>query len=78
MENYIAFPGLGLSLYIDRVAFKIGSFNIYWYGIIIALGLLAGIIIAMQAGKRNNISNETIYDIVLWGLPSAVICARLY
>lgn len=78
MENYVAFPGLGLYLNIDRVAFKIGSINIYWYGIIIALGIIFGVIIALHSAQKNEISRDSVYDIVLYGIPSAIICARLY
>ena len=33
MINLVQFPGLGLSLHINRVAISLGGFNIYWYGI---------------------------------------------
>ena len=39
MENHVVFPGLGLELDISRVAFSIGDFNVYWYGVIIAVGI---------------------------------------
>ena len=30
---HVSFPGLGINdLPINRVAFSIGSFNVYWYG----------------------------------------------
>ena len=29
--NTISFPGLGLTFSINRVAFSIGTFDIYWY-----------------------------------------------
>ena len=32
----VTFPGLGLTLHLNRVAFSIGTFHVYWYGIIIA------------------------------------------
>ena len=35
---HIQFPGLGISLELNRIAFSIGSFHVYWYGIIIAAG----------------------------------------
>lgn len=78
MDSYIEFPGLGLKFAIDRVAFDIGNKPVYWYGIIIAMGLLLGIFVAVMMGKKRNISSDTVFDIVLWGLPSAVICARIY
>ena len=37
--NPIVFPGLGLELNINRVAFSVFGKDIYWYGIIIACGL---------------------------------------
>ena len=40
MEYHVQFPGLGLELTVDRVAVSIGGFNIYWYGVIIAAGIL--------------------------------------
>ena len=42
MENHVVFPGLGLELDISRVAFSIGDFNVYWYGVIIAVGFCLG------------------------------------
>ena len=40
--NTVTFPGLGLEFTIDPVAFSIGTFQIYWYGVIIALGFFLG------------------------------------
>ena len=41
--NTVTFPGLGLEFTIDPVAFSIGTFQIYWYGVIIALGFFLGV-----------------------------------
>ena len=30
MTNLVQFPGLGLSFELNRVAFSIGGFSIYW------------------------------------------------
>ena len=40
MTNLVTFPGLGLSFEINRVAFTIGGINIYWYGVVIAVGIM--------------------------------------
>ncbi len=37
---HVQFPGLGLEFTLDRVALLLGGFNIYWYGVLIALGLI--------------------------------------
>ena len=41
--NPIVFPGLGLEFHINRVAFSLLGKNVYWYGIIIALGFILGV-----------------------------------
>ena len=48
MTNLVQFPRLGLELEIDRVAFTLGGLNIYWYGIIIAAGLLLALVFAFH------------------------------
>lgn len=40
--NPITFPGLGISVQIPRVAFSLFGKDIYWYGILIAIGFLLG------------------------------------
>ena len=40
MTYHVQFPGLGLALTVNRVAVSIGGFNIYWYGVIIAAGMM--------------------------------------
>ena len=48
MSNLVTFPGLGLSFEVNRVAFTIGSINIYWYGVLIALGIVLAILFAFR------------------------------
>ena len=46
----ISFPRLGIDLVLDRVAFSIFGFPVYWYGIIIALGFAMGILAGVLGG----------------------------
>ena len=48
MTYNVQFPGLGLEFALDRVAFSIGGFDIYWYGIIIAAGMLLAMAFAFR------------------------------
>ena len=77
-QSYVSFPNLGINLNINNVAFTIGSKDIYWYGIIIAIGFAVAIAVAIVLAKKYGVSSETIYDIVIFGTPSAIVCARLY
>ena len=69
---------MGIKLNIDRVAVYIGSVPVYWYGIIIGIGVLLGTCLATAVSRKKQLPKDTILDIVLFGLPVAVICARLY
>ena len=62
----------------SRVAFTVFGRDIYWYGILIAFAVLAGIWIAMRGAKRHNWKEDDIVDFALWAVPISVICARLY
>lgn len=48
MVYHVQFPGLGLDLTVNRVALAIGGFNIYWYGVIIAAGMLLAMLYAFR------------------------------
>lgn len=76
--NNIAFPGLGLSFNINPVAFTALGKDVYWYGIIIASGLLLAAYFCSYLAKKDGLPGDTITDIVLIGTPVGIICARLY
>ncbi len=78
MENYVGFPGLGLEFNINPVAFNLFGKNIYWYGIIIAAGLIIALTISMSLEKRTLLPKDTVLDIVLWATIPSIIFARLY
>lgn len=78
-EAIISFPMFGENFAINPpYCINIGNFCIYFYGIIIALGLLLALVYGVRNGKRLDIEADTIYDLVIWGVIAAVICARLY
>lgn len=74
----ITFPNLGIELNPSRVAFSLFGKDIYWYGIIIALGLALAVIYAMGRVKEFGLVQDNILDFIFVAVPAAVICARLY
>ena len=77
--NEIGFPGLGIGPFnMNRIALAFGPVTIYWYAIFLVSGIVAGFVFALHEAKRLNLDTEVIYDLVLWGLPISVICARAY
>ena len=63
---------------LDRVFFQLGPITIYWYGVIIATGVLLGLWLATKESERLGIRKETFVDLVLIAVPIAIVCARAY
>lgn len=63
---------------LDRVFLQLGPITIYWYGVIIAIGVLLGLWLATREGERLGIRKETFVDLVLIAVPIAIVCARAY
>jgi phosphatidylglycerol:prolipoprotein diacylglycerol transferase len=78
-ENYstISFPALGFSWDPAR-SFSIGPLTINFYGLIIAIGLMLAVIYGCKRAKQFGMSVDDLTDGVLFIVPFAIICARLY
>lgn len=71
----------GITLTINPIAFTLPigeGWDVYWYGIIIAIGFLAAVIYAMFVAKRYEIDTDRMLDVALITTPIAILCARLY
>lgn len=62
----------------DPIAFEILGFQIRWYGIFIATGLLLATMLILQRAKKLGFEEDTIIDLVIVCMPSAIIGARMY
>lgn len=63
---------------IDRVAFEIFGFPIYWYALIIVGGILIAGWSSSREAVRAGLKSDDVGDFMLIGLPIAIIGARLY
>ena len=75
----ISFPGLfgDWECNIDPIAIHIGH-GVYWYGIILALGMLAGLLLCMKQAKRFGLTEDNVLDLVLWAVPCCILGSRIY
>ncbi|MSQ26379.1 MAG: prolipoprotein diacylglyceryl transferase [Dehalococcoidia bacterium] len=55
-----------------------GGFKLRWYSTMVALGLVAGTLIAAVEARRRKEDDRHVYNAVLLALPLALIGARLY
>ena len=61
-----------------EVAFRIGSFVVTWYSILIIVAVLVGIYVAMKEAKRRGENPEDVLTMLVIALPLGIIGARLY
>lgn len=62
----------------DPVAFKLFGLEVRWYGILIALGVVIGTILALREAKRRGLNEDTLLDFLLFAIPGAIVGARIY
>jgi phosphatidylglycerol---prolipoprotein diacylglyceryl transferase len=62
---------------VHPIAFKIGSLSVYWYGILVASGFLAGLWTASRRGMLTGLRPEAIIDLGPWLVVGAIAGARM-
>ena len=78
MTYHVQFPGLGLELTLNRVAFSIGNFDVYWYGIIIAAGMLLAMLFAFRYAVDFGIDADRLVDTWIGRLGRALLAGKGY
>lgn len=66
------------TMLLDPIAIQLGPLKVHWYGIILGTAALVGLLLAIREGKRFGISQDFFMDLLLFGVPSALIGARAY
>lgn len=75
----IWFPYLGIKIsHLSKTAFSIFGFDVAWYGIIIAIGVVAGLMMARHLAKKSGQDPELYLDFLIYALIFSLIGARLY
>lgn len=75
---HVSFDGLSIELEVNPVCFSIGNFEVKWYGVLIATGMLLAMLYAYFNAHRFGVDRENLFDCVLVGVITAAIGARLY
>ena len=78
MHTTIDFPNLGIHLASVGKTISLFHIDIAYYGIIIGLGILAGLFVAVMEAKRSGQNPDTYYDLVIYAVIFSVIGARIY
>ena len=75
----VSFPGLfgDWRFTLSPKLLDIGN-GIYWYGVLIAAGLLIALWFCMKRAPRYGLTEDNVIDTVLWAIPFAIVGARIY
>ena len=74
----VTFPEIGLTLTLNKIAFKIGDWGIHWYALLIVSAFLIAIFFFYENSRKFGIKFEDIIDLMLYLIPISIISARLY
>lgn len=74
----ISFPGLGIEGLNPPQYFTLFGRNIYFYGVIIAVGFLLAFAYGYKRAPQFGILTDELTDAILVAVPTAIVCARIY
>jgi len=78
MGSTISFPGLGIDVTVNRVAFTLFGWEFYWYGVLIAFGALLAVWYAYTKAEEFGLDWDKAVDIVLVATICSILGARIY
>lgn len=79
LKESVEFPNLfSGDIEINRVAFNLFGMDIYWYGILIAAGVILGFIYAMKRARKVGLISDNVFDIAFVSIIVGFIGARAY
>lgn len=74
----IAFPNL--NIYLENVpkSFRVFGFEVALYGVIIGIGIMAGVFLAAYIAKNEKVNPDIVWDFVIYAIIFSLIGGRLY
>lgn len=62
---------------VESIAFTVFNIDVAWYGIILTLAMLSGLLVAIKLAKRMDVKSDDLLELFLIAIPLAIIGARL-
>lgn len=62
----------------NPIAFSVLGVEVRWYGILMATAIMSAFIIVLRQMKKKEYPEDTVYDLALWVIPTAIIGARVW
>lgn len=74
----IAFPHLGIYLHNVPRGFTVFGFQIAFYGVIIAIGVVCGVFMAAHMARKEGMDPDTVWDFAIYAIFFSIVGARIY
>lgn len=71
-------PVLAIEIHIDPTMAELGPFTLAWHGFFTAVGIIAGVWLAIRMARRRGLNPDIAQEIALVGVPCAIVGARLF
>lgn len=68
----------GIVIGINPIILHVGSFELRWYGVAIALAVVAAVVIGARRAKKKGIPADEIYYLAPWVLIGGLVGARMF
>lgn len=78
MTYSISFPNLGICLPHVGKSISIFGLEIAYYGIVIAVAMMAGIYMVLWAAKKTEQNPDDYFDLAMIAIVVSILCARIY
>ncbi len=78
MTHIVSFPKLGFEVTTYEDALTIGTFSFKWYGVLIGIGFVLAILYAFKYAKKMNVNEDSLLDVIIFGMIGGIVGARLY
>ncbi|MBP7402080.1 MAG: prolipoprotein diacylglyceryl transferase [Clostridia bacterium] len=79
MTGYdVTFEGLGISVYVEPIAFNLFSFDIYWYSILLTFAVFFCMGLAIRNARYSGLRQDDIMDTFIAIVVFMIIGARLF
>ncbi len=79
INDTVSFPNLfSGDLTVNRVIFSVFGIDIYWYGVLITIGVILGFLYAMKRSKSMGMLADNVFDVAFIGTIGGFVGARAY